>query len=112
MTDETARLRNTLSAQIVAVLAADFEREGADVVKRLREKDPTAYLRAVTAVTADTPPIESSWSDITDAELAATLAYVRKTLSAREDPVGGTRTPSERKQTGALSSIRKAEIVS
>lgn len=111
MTDETAHLRAALSRQLIAVLAADFDREGAEAVKRLREKDPSAYLRAIAAATADTPLVETPWSEFTDAKLAAALADVQKALSAGESSEGGTGEAAECEQAGQLSPLRETKAV-
>jgi hypothetical protein len=111
MTNEAAQLRQTLSSQLIAALAADFASDGPDAVKRLREKDPSAYLRAVTAVTADVPSTEATWSELTDDELVAALADVRNARSAGEGIAGGARSAAECEQTCPLSPVPETEAV-
>lgn len=112
MTDETARLRKSLSSQIVAVIAADFERKGAEAVERLREKDPSAYLRAVIGLTADTPPPEETWDQMTDEQLKAAMAFVRDAIGARENADRRAGTPPQCEQAGPLPPVPEAETVS
>jgi hypothetical protein len=112
MTDETAQLRQTLSRQYIAVLSADFESFGEEAVKRLREKDPSAYLRAIAAATADVPFAETTWSEFTDADLLAALAAVEKALRIAEGADRGVGAASEREQARALPTVPEAETVS
>lgn len=111
MTDETARLRKALSAQLTAVIAADFEQKGAEAVERLREKDPSAYLRAVIGLTADAPSPEETWDQMTDEQLKAAMAFVRDAISAREHADRGAGAPPEREQARPLSPLPEAEAV-
>jgi hypothetical protein len=112
MTDETAHLRQALARQLIAALAADFDRKGKEAVERLREKDPSAYLRAVMAATADTPSTETPWSAFTDAKLAAALAAVENALSLTRSALGGAGAAPEREQAGALPPLPETESVS
>jgi hypothetical protein len=83
MTGEAARLRQSLNHQLVAALAADFEAGGAEAVKRLREKDPAGYLRAIAAAAADAQPLDTAWSGLTDADVASGLTILREVIRAR-----------------------------
>jgi hypothetical protein len=112
MSDETARLRRALAAQLVAVVAADFERKGAEAVERLREKDPSAYLRTVTGVTADAQPSETTGNKISDEQLKAAMAFFGDAIRAREGADRGTGTPPECEQTGELPPVPEADAVS
>lgn len=111
MIEETVQLREALSRQLIAVLAADFASKGKEAVERLREKDPSAYLRAVTAVTADMPFAETPWSKLTDDELAAALADVQKARSLGEGAEGGTGAAPERQHARPLSPVPETEAI-
>jgi hypothetical protein len=42
--------RNRLAGELLEALAADFSEHGVSAVQRVRETDPTAYLRIVTGL--------------------------------------------------------------
>jgi hypothetical protein len=89
MIGETERKRHELQSLLVAALVADFEAFGCEAVKRLREKDPGAYLRAVAAAATDAQPGDTTWSELSDAELSAAIAVLREAAGARVNDAGG-----------------------
>jgi hypothetical protein len=112
MTGGTARLRQFLQHQLVAALAADFEAGGAEAVKRLREKDPAGYLRAVAAAAADVQSLDTAWSELTDADIAAAIAAIREVVGAGARDDGGAGAQAKGEQTPALPALPETETVS
>jgi hypothetical protein len=78
--------RNKLGEQFIAALCADFEAHGVRVIERVREEEPSVYLRVIARIV---PPAllvqhESAVSTLSDEELALYLAAVREALAARD----------------------------
>lgn len=75
--------RNRLQTKFLMELADDFEANGKTAIQKMREADPSGYIKAVASLMPkqfeQTEPLE----DMTDAELAAGIAYLRGKLSSR-----------------------------
>ena len=51
--------RNKLSEAFLSALATDFERHGADVIERVRQDKPDAYLKVVASIMPQKFEVES-----------------------------------------------------
>lgn len=70
--------RTKLGEMFVAALQADFNEHGADVIKRVREEKPDAYLKVIAStLPKDLNVNVNSMSEMSDDELASVLAAVR-----------------------------------
>jgi hypothetical protein len=68
--------RNRLSEQFIADLQADWEQHGADVIERVRQDDPVAYLRTVAILVRPVPDSElpkNPYAHLSDDELKAEM---------------------------------------
>ena len=70
--------RAKLSELATEMLRADFEQHGAEVIQRVREKKPEAYLASVVSLLPKQSQIEkrSPFDDLTDAELDQLQEYI------------------------------------
>ena len=82
--------RNKLGEAFLADLYADWLEGGIDAIKRVRETQPAAYLRVIVSVLPKQLEIKNDPFDgISDDELSALIAEVRKSLGIAEELEGG-----------------------
>jgi DNA-binding MurR/RpiR family transcriptional regulator len=112
MSDNAARLRKALADQFTTALAADFAADGAEAVRRLREKDPSAYVRAVLSVTADAAAVATTWTSLSDDDIAVAIDAIREARRARDGASGGEGSAAGGEPIVPLSPLREAEGVS
>ena len=79
--------RNKLGEHFIAALCADFEAHGARVIERVREEEPSVYLRVIARVVPPSMLLqhEGAVAALSDEELEVYLAAVRDALAARDE---------------------------
>lgn len=78
--------RNKLGEHFIAALCADFEAHGARVIERVREEEPSVYLRVIARVVPPSMLVqqhESVVSALSDEEVLAYLAALDEVIAAR-----------------------------
>jgi hypothetical protein len=104
--------RNKLGEGFVAALQDDFAKHGAVVIEKVREENPTAYLRVIMGVVPKSLlAAETSMSELNDDEIAACLFVVRQALSVRKLTDGGAEAPEGGEPAQLLPPLSEAEIV-
>jgi hypothetical protein len=69
--------RHKLSEEVLADLMADFEENGADAIQRVRETDPTAYVRIIASLLPkQAEKVPNPFENLTDEELDALEAWL------------------------------------
>lgn len=81
--------RNRLQGKFLSALADDFEEHGREAIRRCREEEPAAYLRAIVALMPKELEITRPLDDLSDEQLDAALVAARALLAA-SDPGEGT----------------------
>ena len=94
-------LRDKLSAHFLEAFEADFEQHGADVIQKLRDKDPKAYAEIATRLIAASEPPSDGFSEAQSMdelgrkllcsvganELALTDAMIEQAVAAHDELV-------------------------
>ena len=95
--------RHRLSEAFVAALCEDFETHGAKVIRHVREKDPSTYVRVAASLLPKEFKIEQT-SDLTDEQLDARIRGLIDALGL-EAGIGGAfgRAPEAGKPSDAQS---------
>lgn len=78
--------RDRLSATFLKALADDFEAHGKDVVVKVREEDPSAYLRVVASLAPKEMEISRPMDAISDDMLDMVIAAVTAALNGDNAP--------------------------
>jgi hypothetical protein len=73
-----------LATRLMAILAVDFERDGADTVAKLRLENPTNYLRLVAALLPKDLDDENLLDKVSDEELQDVLVRLRALAAVRD----------------------------
>ena len=73
--------RNRLQTKFLMELADDFEANGKAAIQKMREVDPSGYVKAVASLMPKQFEQTEPLDDMTDAELAAGIAILRGKLS-------------------------------
>ena len=76
--------RHKLSEQVLADLAADFEENGADAIRRVRETDPTAYVRIIASLLPKQAELDALETWLTERDAEQTAASIRHEDALRE----------------------------
>jgi len=85
--------RNKLGEAFIAALHDDFTEHGAVTIARVREEDPTAYVKVCASLLPKEVKVTSSVEDLTDEQLDARIRALAAALSLElvgEDGAGGT----------------------
>ena len=72
--------RDRMSAAFLTALADDFEEHGKETVERVRQEDPSAYLRIFTALAPKELEISDPLKTISDEKLAAAIEALTEAL--------------------------------
>lgn len=80
--------RDRLTATFLKALADDFEAHGKDMVARVREEDPAAYLRVVASLAPKEMEISRPLDGISDDVLDMVIAAVTAALDREDTPAG------------------------
>lgn len=74
--------RNKLGESFLGAMLADFDKHGASAIERVREEDPSTYVRVVSSVLPkETITKHGLADDMTDEDLDEALANVRAALA-------------------------------
>lgn len=104
--------RNRLGEGFIAALQDDFAKHGVVVIEKVREENPTAYLRVIMGVVPKSLfAAETSMGELSDDEIAACLLVVREALRVRNVIDGGTKTPAGSEPAQLLPPVSEAEVV-
>lgn len=90
--------RNKLAESFVGDLLADWEANGADAIKDMREKSPTDYCKVVAAVIPkEVNHTVEDYDNLSDDDLAREFASVAARLTARDASERGDGAPGQSK---------------
>jgi hypothetical protein len=82
---------NKFGTAFVADLYADWRVHGPEVIKKVRDKTPAAYLRIVGSLMPKQLEIkDDAFEGLTDEQLAGIIAYVNNALGVAQDDEDGT----------------------
>lgn len=93
--------RQKLQTKFLDVLAADFDKNGADAVIAMRENDPSGYVKAIASLMPKQLEIERPLQDMTDDDLIAGIAALQR-LIAGQGADGGVAGEAGSKQAKGL----------
>lgn len=96
--------RNRLQAKFLYTLADDFDKNGKEAIEKMREEDPSAYVRAVASLMPKELEVKRPLEELTDDELSAAIDALRSFISSQAAGVGA-RTESAGKQAIKLPSV-------
>lgn len=74
--------RNRLQGKFLAELADDFEAEGKTAIVKMRETDPSAYIRAIASLMPKEMEIRRPLEELTDDDIAAGIAALSKLVAS------------------------------
>lgn len=82
-TGRPAGARNKLGEAFLEALCADFQDHGVDAIQKVRAEKPDQYLKVIASILPKEFHVkEGALTDMSDAELIATLATVRSLIAA------------------------------
>jgi len=87
--------RNSLTADFLKALGADFNKHGEKVISRARNKDPLGYVKVIAALLPKQMEKIQPLEDLRDEELAAIIAHCRSQISVNNLEEDGTRASSQ-----------------
>lgn len=77
-------IRNSLTADFLKALGADFNKHGEKVIARARNADPLGYVKVIAGLLPKQMEKVQPLEELSDAELAAGIALLRSRLSLNE----------------------------
>jgi len=84
--------RNKIQTDFLKELSEDFEAHGRDAIEKMRQDDPSGYVRTVAALLPKEVEVKSSLDELSDDQLSAIITACRAILVAQGV---GERTPEE-----------------
>jgi hypothetical protein len=81
--------RNQVTKKLLEVLAKDFDKNGETAIVRMREEDPSGYVRTIASLLPKEFVIERPLDGLSDDELAASIAFIRERVAALTDASAG-----------------------
>lgn len=81
-------VRNSLTADFLKALGADFNKHGEKVIARARNADPLGYVKVIAGLLPKQMEKIQPLEELSDAELAAGIALLRSKLSINEARAG------------------------
>lgn len=76
--------RNALTTDFLKALGNDFNKHGAKVISRARNRDPLGYVKVIAGLLPKQMEKVQPLEELSDAELAAGIALLRSKLSLNE----------------------------
>ena len=80
--------RNRLQGDFLRRMADDFEQHGKAAIEKMREEDPSSYIRAIASLMPKELEISRPLDDVSDDELSAAITAVRAVMAAQSVAVG------------------------
>jgi hypothetical protein len=77
--------RNKLQTKFFYALSDDFERHGVNAIKRMREEDPSSYVRTVASLMPKEFEVKRPLEELTDDELLAAVGALRSYLEGHSE---------------------------
>jgi hypothetical protein len=74
--------RTKLGLLFVNALCEDFERHGAEALRRVREEDPATYMRVVASILPRELEIKRPLAELSDDELTRAIDVIRLALAS------------------------------
>lgn len=81
-------IRNSLTADFLKALGADFNKHGEKVIARARNADPLGYVKVIAGLLPKQMEKVQPLEELSDAELAAGIALLRSRLSIAQTGTG------------------------
>lgn len=77
--------RNKLGEDFISALAEDFEKHGAETIKKVREEKPAEYVKVVASLMPKELNVRTNAvEELSDDELAAGIAALQSLLAAQQ----------------------------
>ena len=100
--------RHQLTAHFMTTLYNDFREHGVEVIAKVRETDPSIYLRIVAALVPKEVKIERPLAEMSDDELASAVSLLRSAVAGDLAGDGiGTAATGGGKPAGAIPAVSK-----
>jgi hypothetical protein len=96
--------RNRLQGKFLNALADDFEEHGVAAIARMREEDPSAYVRAVASLMPKELEIKRPLEELSDDDLATAIDALRSFV-ATQGTGQGSRAEGSGKQAAGVQSV-------
>lgn len=100
--------RNKLGEQFLTDMYADWQENGAAVIKAVRAEKPDVYLKVVASILPKELNIKvSELDDLSDADLDRRIAAIAKTLveAGNGDPLGGEGQEATAEQANPIPAV-------